>query len=122
MAVRDVDSDYTAAYLAEYQTYLGAGLIDRAAAVAAELRARGVDIPDPVPADDGSEPPADPAADPAADPDNKEPGVENKAATGEVEKTVPASSTPAGVELKSQAAAARAAAKAAPKAPAKAGD
>lgn len=113
MAVRDVEGDFTAAYLAEYHTYLGSGLIERASAVAAELRARGVDVPDPAPADDGSEPPAE----------SKEAGVENKAAAGGVETTVPGPSSPAGVELKAQAAAVKAATKAAaPKTSSKAGE
>lgn len=112
MAVRDVDGDYTAAYLAEYQTYLGAGLIERASSVAAELRARGVDVPDPAPVDSGQ----------PADPPNEEPIVEKKAAASEAEKAVPASPSPAGVELKSQAAAKAATKAAAPKAPAKASD
>ncbi len=44
---RDEAAAYTDAYLAEYRSYLAAGLTERAEAVAVELRARGVDIPAP---------------------------------------------------------------------------
>lgn len=51
---------------------------------------------------------------------NKEPQVENKSETGELEKTVPPVAAPAGVELKAEARAAAAAAKkAAPRVPPK---
>lgn len=41
---RDVEADYLAAYIAEYESYKYAGLDDQAKAVAAQLRALGHEV------------------------------------------------------------------------------